>query len=157
MPKLADEIRQTRPFLALEEEASLNVIRTADYIAQNAGELLKSRDVSSPQYNILRILRGAGASGLACGAIGERMVTHNPDVTRLLDRLEKRGLVARSRGSDDRRVIVARITPAGLALVNSLDRPMADVHRRVLGHLSEKRLRKLIEMLELVRTPEADG
>lgn len=151
MPKLAEEIRQTRPFQVLEEEAALNIFRTADYLAQRAGELLKTFDLSEPQYNILRILRGAGKDGLPCGAIGERMVSHNPDVTRLLNRMEERGLIRRSRPPEDRRMVVARITERGLDLVNTMDRPVIEFNRKLLGHLGEKKLRKLIELMELVR------
>src|SRR5688572_11825070 len=108
---LQSEIKQRKPFQLREEELFLNIVRTADLLARKGSELFKDADLSPNQYNVLRILRGAGAEGLACGEVGERMVTRDPDITRLLDRLEKRDLVRRSREKGDRRVVTARITP----------------------------------------------
>src|SRR5690606_2268200 len=107
---LLTEIKQRKPFACREEAVYLSIIRTADKLGRRFSEMMKSVDLSPTQYNVLRILRGAGGDGLACGAISERMVTRDPDITRLLDRLEKRGLVARSRDKEDRRVVTARIT-----------------------------------------------
>lgn len=151
MPRLAEEIRQTRPFLAPEEEATLNIVRTADLLTQRAMELLKSYELTAPQYNVLRILRGAGPDGLACGAIAERMVSHDPDVTRLLNRMEARGLISRQRPGTDRRMVVASITAQGLDMVNQIDTPMAALHRRLFRHFGEKKLRRVIELMELAR------
>jgi DNA-binding MarR family transcriptional regulator len=100
---------------------------------------------------VLRILRGA-PEGLTCGEIGERMITRDPDITRLLDRLEKRKLIARSRESEDRRVVVARITRGGLDVLARLDGPVREVHRAQLGHLGRERLRALAELLEACRS-----
>jgi DNA-binding MarR family transcriptional regulator len=148
---LQSEIKQKKPFQLREEELFLNLVRTADLLARKGAELFKAADLSPNQYNVLRILRGAGAEGLACGEVGDRMVTRDPDITRLLDRLEKRDLVRRSREKGDRRVVTARITPAGLELLKKLDEPVADLHRSQLGHLDPKQQETLIHLLELAR------
>lgn len=148
---LAAEIRQRRPFESLEHEAYLNLVRTATALMRRETELLKARDLTPPQFNVLRILRGAGSEGLICRAIGERMLTYDPDVTKLLDRLEARGLVTRQRQSTDRRAIVARITPAGLRVLQEVDRPMLDLVVGLLGHLGERRLKTLSTLLEAAR------
>src|ERR1051325_9127394 len=110
MGKLIDEIKQTRPFGSLEDEVFVNLLRTAGAFLWREAEMLKPYELTLPQYNVLRILRGAGPGGLICREIGERMITRDPDVTKLLDRLETRGLVSRERQEKDRRVIVARVT-----------------------------------------------
>ncbi len=150
-PRLKEEIKQGRPLGSLEEEVFLNLQRTADAALRVFEELLKPSRLTHTQYNVLRILRGAGAQGLLCREIGERMITRDPDVTRLLDRLEARGLIARTREPRDRRVILSRITPAGLRLLTQLDAPVAELHRRRLAHLPRSRVRKLIELLESAR------
>ncbi len=149
--QLRDEIKQQRPFESLEQEALLNVLRTADVLMQRLTAVLKPFKLSHSQYNVLRILRGAGPDGLACREISERMISRDPDITRLLDRLEARGLVTRTRDEKDRRVVMARITPEGLRLLEALDEPIAEVDRQPLQHLGEQRLRTLIELLELAR------
>jgi DNA-binding MarR family transcriptional regulator len=145
------EIKQKKPFPSLEAEAFLGLVRTADQMQGRAAEMLKPHGISPTQYNALRILRGAGAEGLACGEIGERMINRDPDITRLLDRLQCRGLVVRSRGRKDRRVMRARITAAGLALLRVLDRPVAEFQQQSLGHLGRQRLRVLIQLLDAAR------
>ncbi|HYA45069.1 MAG TPA: MarR family transcriptional regulator [Acidimicrobiales bacterium] len=149
--RLRSEIKRKGPFAGAELEAFLNLQRTADALARGLAEALKPAGLSGPQYNILRILRGAGAGGCVCRELGERMVTRDPDITRLLDRLEARDLVARERGREDRRVVKTRVTEKGLRLLESLDAPVADLHRRLLGHLGARRLRALIELLEVAR------
>jgi DNA-binding MarR family transcriptional regulator len=149
--RIASEIKQSKPFDSLEQEAFLNLVRTADALTQFIQEALKPYDLSASQYNVLRILRGAGEAGLACGEIAGRMVAHDPDMTRMLDRLEKRGLVMRARGRKDRRVVMTQATPAALALLKSLDRPLRAAHERMLSHLGAARLRQLIELLEAAR------
>lgn len=146
--KLADSIKQSKPFQSLEEEAYLNLIRAADLLQRQETALLDEHGISHSQYNVLRILRGAGADGLACGEIAGRMITHDPDITRLLDRLEKRGYAQRSRESKDRRVVISRITRAGLDVLHKLDGPVAELHQRNLGHFSQKELRGFIDLLE---------
>jgi DNA-binding MarR family transcriptional regulator len=149
--RLQSEIKQGKPFITLEQEASLNLLRTADALLQRISAVLKPYRLSHSQYNVLRILRGAGASGLACRDIADRMITRDPDITRLLDRLESRGLVTRSRDEKDRRVIQARITPEGLRILDELDEPMNEVDRRQLEHFGEERLHTFIKLLELAR------
>jgi DNA-binding MarR family transcriptional regulator len=145
------ELKQTRPFASLEAEAYINLLRTAHALSRPIEQVLNSAGLSSPQYNVLRILRGAGADGLACGEIGERMIARDPDITRLLDRLEKHGLIRRARDQQDRRVITARITNAGLRILRELDGPVRAVHRRQFGHMSRRRLVALIGLLEEAR------
>jgi len=143
--------KQGKPFRGLEVEAFVSVQRTADALMQGVAATLKPAGLSPTQYNLLRILRGAGPEGLACRELGERMITRDPDVTRLLDRLEERGLATRSRGAADRRVIITRITEAGLQLLASLDAPIDALHIRQLQHLGPERLRTLIGLLERAR------
>jgi DNA-binding MarR family transcriptional regulator len=145
------ELKQRKPFTCREEELFLNILRSSDMLGRRIGDVLKSSELSATQYNVLRILRGAGSEGLACGEIGGRMVTRDPDITRLLDRLEKRNLVARSREKEDRRVVTARITPAGLDLLKKLDEPIIQMHRAQLGHLEAKQQETLIRLLETAR------
>jgi DNA-binding MarR family transcriptional regulator len=148
---LQAEIKQTRPFATPEEEAAVSLQRTASLLEWGATEMLKPYGVSLTQYNALRILRGAGKQGWACSEIGERMINRDPDVTRLLDRLERRGLVERSRDEKDRRVITARITSAGLDLLSTLDRPMEEFNRKALGHMRGHGLEALIKLLAVAR------
>jgi DNA-binding MarR family transcriptional regulator len=137
-----------------EETAFLDLLRTTDLLSRSLTHLLKVVDISANQYNVLRILRGA-PEGLPCGEIANRMITRDPDVTRLLDRLEKRGLVVRSRESKDRRLVLTRITPEGLELLARLDVPVRDAHFRQLGHLGAKRLRALTDLLGVCRQEAA--
>jgi len=145
------EIKQTKPFKSLEEEVSVALLRTADQLAWRGTEMLKRHGLSPTQYNALRILRGAAEKGLACTEIGERMINRDPDITRLIDRLEPRGLVIRSREQKDRRVITTRITTAGLELLRSLDRPVTEFHQELLSPVGERQLRSLLRLLEAVR------
>lgn len=149
--RLQRELKQTKPFRSLEEEVILNVARTAEYLASSSSEVFRRAELTATQYNALRILRGAGAEGLSCGEIGLRMVTTVPDVTRLLDRLEARGLISRERPANNRRVVVARITDEGLRLLAELDEPVHEMNRRLAGHLGKSRLRTLNELLEALR------
>jgi len=128
----------------------LELLRTTDQLSRGLVPLLKAEQLSSTQYNVLRILRGA-AEGLPCGEIGQRMITRDPDITRLLDRLETRGLIARWRDSQDRRMVLARITPEGLKMLDRLDGPIQEGHRRQLGHLGRERLQALCELLRAAR------
>jgi DNA-binding MarR family transcriptional regulator len=134
-----------------EEAAFLDLLRTADMLTRGGDEVLKGEDLSQTQYNVLRILRGA-PQGLPCGEIASRMITRDPDVTRLLDRMEKRGLISRSRENRDRRLVLARITSKGLKLVNRLDEPVQEIHRKQLGHMGKNRLQALAELLAAARS-----
>jgi len=152
MPPAARAKNRRKPASALEQEAYLSLLRTADALARGAEEVIKPFGLSGTQYNILRILRGAGAQGLCCHEAAERMLTHDPDITRLLDRLERRGLVVRARASSDRRVITAQITPEGLRILAKLDKPIEECHQRQFGHLGPRRLAQLIDLLNSART-----
>ncbi len=154
MTKLQKELKQTKPFASLEEEVILNLARTAEYVLSRGAENFKRAELTPTQYNALRILRGAGAEGLTCGEISERMVTKDSDITRLLDRLERRGLISRERPETNRRVVITRITDAGLTLLAELDAPVQESHRRLAGHLGPQRLKALNELLEAMRGDE---
>ncbi|HEX8619078.1 MAG TPA: MarR family transcriptional regulator [Thermoanaerobaculia bacterium] len=149
--KLKREIKQKRPFSSVQEEVVLSIMRTADVVVVPINNVLRNVNLSASQYNILRILRGAGEDGLPCGEISERMVRRDPDLTRLLDRLETAELVARSRDTRDRRIVRASITEEGLALLDSLDTPIEEGLRRALAHVPVARLRTLLAILEEVR------
>ena len=157
-PTLQVEIKQKRPFGSLGEEVYLNLLRTADALLRQVELALKPAGLSSTQYNVLRILRGAAPGGLACCEIGDRMITRDPDITRLLDRLEARGLVKRERERSDRRVVKTRITAEGLRILKTLDEPIAALHRRQLRQADPRRLRLLIRLLEQAREerPQAE-
>ncbi len=128
--------------------AYLELVRTADSLSRDFDQLFKAEDLSGAQYNVLRILRGGDDEGLTCGEVIERLVRRDPDVTRLMDKLERRGLIERGRDVTDRRVVRTKITQAGRVLLDALDKPVADLHERQLGHMSDARLRELIAMLE---------
>ena len=150
MKKMTQSEPRQKPLVCLEEVAFLELCRTQDLLARRLSVLLKAEDLSATQYNVLRILRGA-PEGLPCGEVGNRMITRDPDITRLLDRLEKRDLIVRSRDSQDRRMVMARITPEGLKLLARMDEPVRAGHRNQLGHLGRERLRTLIELLQVAR------
>ena len=152
--RLAKEIKQSKPWRLTEEEAFLNIARTYGHLELRMAELLKPSALSHVQYNVLRILRGAYPDGVACGQIADRMVTRDPDVTRLLDRMESRGLIERERSKEDRRVVVTKITPEGLDLVNSLDRPLETRLKELFSGFSERELQSLIGLLEKARESE---
>jgi len=136
---------------SLENRIFVALLETADTLAQEAEQLLKAAGLTGAQYNVLRILRGAEPKGLACRAIGDRMISHDPDMTRLLDRMEKHGLITRERQSDDRRVVKTRISAQGLSLLKTLDQPVRDLHKRQFRHMSAPRLKILSDLLEEVR------
>ncbi len=139
------------PFRSLEQGAFLSLLRTGDALLRRVEEALRPAGLSHTQYNVLRILRGAGPQGLACREVAERMLTRDPDVTRLLDRLERRRLVKRARERRDRRVVSVRITAAGLRILKELDAPIAALHRAQLKHMGGRRLRSLLALLALAR------
>lgn len=140
---------------SLEDDLYLSLLQTADLLARGEAEVLKPSGLSGAQYHVLRILQAAGDDGLKCADIGQRLVSRDPDVTRLLDRLEARGLITRVRSTVDRRVVVAQITGGGRATIDSLEAPMAEAHARQLRHLSQTRLRALISLLADVRATGA--
>lgn len=150
---LRDELRQQKPFASLHEEAYLNLSRTEAVLSDGIDRVLAPAGLSLTQYNVLRMLRGAGKGGLCRNEIRDRLITRMPDVTRLLDRMEEAGLVSRVRSSVDRRMVTTTLTNEGLALVDSLDGRIDAAHARQLGHLSSNQLVSLIDLLTLARHP----
>jgi len=137
------------------EAALLNLLRTHEFLQQRQAEFFKRFQLTPTQYNVLRILRGAGADGVTCSQAAERMVTADPDITRLLDRLEARNLIVRERRPGDRRVVLSRITEEGLALLKTIDQPLREFLGRTLGRLGAERLGQLSEILESIRGSQA--
>ena len=129
----------------------LNILRTSDVMTQLLTDLLKLSGLSPTQYNVLRILRGASGKGVCCREIGERLITRDPDVTRLIDRLEKRNLLLRTRDKEDRRFVTIQLTPGGLELVNQLDEPIEKWNRKLMRNISRGDTKVLIELLEQLR------
>lgn len=154
---LQEQIKQPAPFASPEAEAFLNVLRTSAQLVGSLVEVLRPHGLTQPQYNVLRILRGAGAGGLPSGEVAARMVTREPDITRLLDRMEARALVVRERSPADRRVVTTRLTTEGRALTDALDAPVQALHARQLGHLSADELAALNALLVRARNEHAAG
>jgi DNA-binding MarR family transcriptional regulator len=137
-----------------EEAAAIDILVTAEFLRMRGVELFKASDLTHAQYNVLRILRGAGRAGLRCTEISERMITRDPDVTRMLDRLEARELISRERQSDDRRVVLTFISPKGLALLKDLDGPVTRMHEETLKEISTAELKTLVGILKKIRGAE---
>lgn len=135
----------------LEAQVFVSLLRAADALTRSAEDLVKPHGLSGTQYNVLRVLRGAGEAGLACREIGDRLISRDPDITRLLDRMESRGLIARAREASDRRVVKTRITAEGLRLLADLDEPVRQLHQRQLRKLPESQLRQLLALLDRAR------
>ena len=150
-PTLQEDLRQTKPFGSLQQEAYLSVVRTTSALTDRVEDLLKPYGISATQYNVLRILRGAGQGGLCRNELRDRMLTRMPDMTRLLDRMEEAGLVRRSREQEDRRMVLTQITARGKELLGELDRPMTELHRDQLAALTKEQLRTLIDLLTAIR------
>lgn len=148
---LQHQLKKKTSFELPQEEVNLNIQRTFGILMGPFNKLLKGHKLSSPLYNILRILRGAGRDGLPCSGIGDQMVTRVPDVTRLVDRLERAGLAQRNRSTEDRRVVTITITASGKKLVDKLDEPILDLHRKTLGHLTKKEMAELNRLLVKAR------
>lgn len=151
---LRTEIKQSKAFSTLEQEAHLNIERTAAVLGHAFSEAIRPFGITATQFNVLRILRGAGENGLCRNEVRDRLVAQVPDVTRLIDRMEESGLVSRARDSDDRRVVTTRITAEGLRLLARLDAVVDDVHRRLLGHMTGGQLGTLVELLTIARQPQ---
>jgi DNA-binding MarR family transcriptional regulator len=156
MASLKLEIVQERPFASLEEEALLNLMRTADCLQRAFHRQTRDWGVTSTQYNVLRILRGAHPRGLTCSAIGSRMITAEPDITRLLTRLKGLKLIRQQRDRHDRRVVWTQICASGLDLLREMDPVIEKVPGELLGHLDGAELSELIRLLELARKPNED-
>jgi len=151
MSQLARELKQTRPFASPAHEAVVSIKRTAAILELRLAEVLRPFGITPTQYNVLRILRGAGANGLPRCQVQGRLVAPVADTTRLLDRLEKMGLVSRARDADDRRVVTSRITPRGLALIDNAAGPLRELEQGEVGQVSAARLRSLIGVLDEIR------
>lgn len=149
--RLAEEIRQTRPFRSARAEMALALMRTAAVLRRRYAKVIEPRGLSLPQYNVLRILRGARGEPLPTLEIGERMIEEAPGVTRLLDRLEAKGLVRRQRCTSDRRLVHCWITDPGLELLTRIDPLLNDADNQVVAHLSDEEQVALIHLLERVR------
>jgi DNA-binding MarR family transcriptional regulator len=148
---LRDEIRQTRPFSSLEQEAYLSLGRSWAVLEHMVAEALRPYGVTPTQYNVLRILRGAGEDGLCRSEIMERMIARVPDATRLLDRMEAAGLIERERSAEDRRFVTTRITAEGLQVAGAAEESVTALHREQFAALGRDQLKELIELLGLVR------
>ena len=161
MQSLQHELKKKSAFDSPEQQAYLNLAYTHAQLTAEFTKLFKAHGLSEATYNILRVLRGVrkhpenGRDALPCGEIGGRLVTRVPDVTRLIDRLVKAGLVDRIRGEADRRVVLARITTQGLAKLRKLDSPLLDLHEQTLGHLTSAELKQLNNLLERARANQA--
>ena len=151
MSVLQREIAQERPFSGPAEEALLNLLRTSDCLQRAGHRKIRPWGVTPTQYNVLRILRGSHPRGLTCSAIGDRMITAEPDITRLLARLKALMLIRQHRDRRDRRVIWTKISPSGLALLAEMDPTIQEMPKELLGHLSDEQLATLIRLLELAR------
>ena len=150
---LRDEIKQTKPFASLEQEAQLNIVRTSAVLLDDAEQLFRPYGITATQFNVLRILRGSEPGGLCRNELRDRMLTRMPDMTRLLDRMEDAGLVARAREDEDRRMVRSRITETGLKLLAELDSVVMAEHKRRFQHVDSEQLRTLIHILTTIRQP----
>ena len=151
MSSLKLEIEQQRAFSSPEEEALLNLLRTSDSLQRVFQRSIRKFGVTSTQYNVLRILRGAQPRGLTCAAIGNRMITAEPDITRLLTRLKTLKLIRQHRDRSDRRVVWTQISEGGLDLLKSMDPLVEKLPKELIGHLSASEVAELIRLLELAR------
>ena len=153
---MASPFKTASVSLPLESHIFVALLKTADTVGQEAEQLFRSQGLTGAQYNVLRILRGAGPDGLPCRGIGDLMISHDPDMTRLLDRMEKRRLITRKRQADDRRVVKTRITREGLEILKTLDQPVRELHKRQFRHMTAARLKALAQLLEEARAPQND-
>src|SRR5215213_597741 len=147
MSPLQDELKQNKPFRTLRQEAQLNMVRTANVLSDAFEQMLKPYGITGTQYNVLRILRGAEPEGLCRNEVSQRLLNRMPDATRLLDRMEESGLVTRERSTSDRRLVTTRITGKGRQIVDDLDEAADEQHEKALGHMTEKQLHQLIDLL----------
>ena len=133
----------------IQHQAALSILRVAELIIQEVSITLKPFDLTTSQFNVLRILRGS-PDGLPCGQIGERMINRDPDVTRLLDRMEARHLIQRQRNDHDRRVVTARISEGGIDLLKRADPSMYRLHEHQFDGMTEKQMRQIIQLMEVI-------
>lgn len=151
---LQEELKQTKPFASLEQEALLSIVRTSAQLTDRMELFLRPYGVTVTQYNVLRILRGAEPGGLCRNELRDRMLTRMPDVTRLLDRMEEAGLVERARDNEDRRMVSSRITKRATQLLATLDPLVAENEKHFFSGISEGRIQTLIDVLDAVRRTE---
>ena len=149
--KLAREIKEGKPLPTLEGEAVLNVLRTSEFLLQGLNNTLKGFGLTFTQFNLLRILRSCGEPGLTCSQLAERLISRDPDTTRLLDRMEHSGLVKRERSSEDRRIVLSMITAKGEALLKEAEEPVRQIMKEHMTHLGKERLLSLVDSLEEIR------
>ncbi|TWU67109.1 MarR family winged helix-turn-helix transcriptional regulator [Crateriforma conspicua] len=147
---LQRELKRKTPFDSAQQEANLNVIRTADQMINRCGKFFRDYGLTTSQYNVLRILRNEGAA-LPSLEIGQRMVQTVPAITGLIDRLEKQDLVVRRRCDQDRRVVYVQITAAGKRLLRKIDAPLIDLHHQISGTLTKAELKEVSRLMEKVR------
>jgi DNA-binding MarR family transcriptional regulator len=150
MSSVGEEIHQTKPFASIEEELLVSLLRTTDVLQERFEQMIRPFNISMTQYNVLRILRGAEPSGRTCGEIGERMIAREPDVTRLLERMEKAGLIKRTRDSSDRRVVVTRITSSGLKLLDEMEPKLREIDG-LLKPMGERKIETTLKLLDELR------
>jgi DNA-binding MarR family transcriptional regulator len=148
---IVQELKQTRPFPSKAQEVAVGLMRTADVLRRLVGSIVEPKGITVQQYNVLRILRGAGKEGLPTLDIAERMIETAPGITRLIDRLETKKLVSRERCPTDRRQVFCRITRSGLTLLDKLHAPMIEASDSALGHLKKHELASLIDLLDRTR------
>jgi len=153
---VASPFKTASVFLPLERPLFVALLNIPHTVGNVAVQLFRSQGLTGAQYNVLRILRGAGPDGLPCRGIGDLMISHDPDMTRLLDRMEKRRLITRKRQADDRRVVKTRITREGLEILKTLDQPVRELHKRQFRHMTAARLKALAQLLEEARAPQSD-
>jgi len=133
--------------IPLEDQIFVALLRASDSLAAQGDQLMKANGLTSAQYNVLRILRGAGPEGLPCNTIADRMISRDPDMTRLLDRMEKRALISRERQKEDRRVVKARVSDEGLKLLKKMDAPIRELHKSQFAHMTSADLKTLMDLL----------
>jgi DNA-binding MarR family transcriptional regulator len=147
---VGEEIHQFKPFASIEEELLVSLLRTTDLLQEQFEQMIRPFNISMTQYNVLRILRGAEPDGRTCGEIGERMIAREPDVTRLLERMEKAGLIKRTRDSSDRRVVLTRITSCGLKLLEEMEPKLRKIDG-LLKPMGERKIEAMLGLLDEVR------
>lgn len=154
---LQQELQKRKPFECPEQEVTLNLLRTADFVSREGHSLIERHGISGQQYNVLRILRGHRETGLPCQKIVAQMITQTPDITRLVDRLEVGGFVGRERTEQDRRLVIVHITAVGMDLLAQLDEPVLDMHRGQMKHMTRAELAELNRLLEKLRRPVTEA
>ena len=152
--RIVQEIQQTQPFTSIEQEVGVAFMKTADHLRRSMATAFEAHGVTQQQFNVLRILRGAGKAGLPTLSVAERLVEHTPGITRLIDRLEAKDLVRRERPAEDRRQVYCYIAKDGLALLGRLDGPVAASSKRAFAGLKKAEMTTLLEILEKIRDAE---